>query len=120
VSRGIVVPETADTCFAFSGIARPEQFFTQLGTAGVRVTGTRAFRDHHAYTASDVELLFKLGQEAGAAAFVTTEKDAVNLGKYAERLRPMHVVTVKMSFAADSVSAIDKVCAVMRGESVVA
>ena len=113
VSRGIVVPDTTDTCFAFSGIARPERFFTQLGTAGVRVSGTRAFRDHHAYTASDVELLCKLGQEAGAPAFVTTEKDAVNLGKYANRLRPLHVVAVKMSFAAESVSAIDQVCAVM-------
>ena len=52
------------------------------------------------YTATDVELLFKLGQEAGATAFLTTEKDAVNLGDYAERLRPLHVVPVRMELDA--------------------
>jgi tetraacyldisaccharide 4'-kinase len=98
VLRGIVRPETTDLCFAFCGIARPTHFFTELGTAGVRVVGTHAFRDHHFYTASDVEFLFKLGQEAGATAFVTTEKDAVNLSGYAQRLRPLHVVPVRMEF----------------------
>ncbi len=52
------------------------------GKAGVRLAGTREFRDHHAYTAADVRLLLRLRQQAGATAFVTTEKDAVNLGDY--------------------------------------
>ena len=98
VLRGIVAPETAELCFAFCGIARPTNFFTELGQAGLRVVGTHEFRDHHAYTATDVELLFKLGQEVGATAFVTTEKDAVNLGEFAERLHPLHVVPVRMEF----------------------
>jgi tetraacyldisaccharide 4'-kinase len=98
VSRSILAPETQDTCFAFCGIARPENFFTELGKAGVRVVGTRAFRDHHAYSATDVESLFKGGQESGATAFITTEKDAVNLGDNISRLRPLHVVRVRMQF----------------------
>jgi len=98
VSRGIVPPETQDACFAFCAIARPDNFFTELGKTGFRVAGTRAFRDHHAYAARDVELLFKLGQESGATAFVTTEKDAVNLGDNIDRLRPLHVVRVRMQF----------------------
>jgi tetraacyldisaccharide 4'-kinase len=98
VMRSVVPPETQEPCFAFCGIARPANFFTDLGGAGVKVTGTHAFRDHHVYTATDVELLFKLGQEAGATAFVTTEKDAVNLGEFSGRLRPLYVVPVRMQF----------------------
>ncbi len=97
-TRSIVPPETKEPCFAFCGIARPSNFFTDLGKAGVHVVGTQAFRDHHAYTSTDVELLFKRGQEAGATAFITTEKDAANLGENVDRLRPLHVVPVNMQF----------------------
>lgn len=114
VRRGIVPPETREACFAFCGIARPEGFFSDLGKAGVRVTGTRAFRDHHAYTSQDVEVLYRQGQQSGATAFITTEKDAVNLGEFAERLRPLNVVVVKMEFAGGAASAIEQICAVLR------
>jgi tetraacyldisaccharide 4'-kinase len=117
VTRSIVPPETKEPRFAFCGIARPENFFTALGLAGVRVTGTRVFRDHHRYNEQDVEALYRQGQQSGASAFVTTEKDEINLGPHAERLRPLHVVPVKMEFAADSGSATERICAVMRGES---
>jgi tetraacyldisaccharide 4'-kinase len=115
VSRSIVAPETKDACFAFCGIARPENFFTGLGDTGVRVAGTRAFPDHHAYTARDVESLFKLGQESGATAFITTEKDAVNLGANINRLRPLHVVPVRMQFenAAETVAGVDAAATVV-------
>ncbi|MFZ1135442.1 MAG: tetraacyldisaccharide 4'-kinase [Candidatus Korobacteraceae bacterium] len=98
VSRGVVPPETREHCFAFCGIARPQNFYNDLAEEGVRVVGTRSFRDHHAYSATDVESLFKLGQEAGATAFITTEKDAVNLGEHKDRLRPLHVAPVRMEF----------------------
>ena len=98
VARDIVPPQTKNACFAFCGIARPENFFTALATAGVRVIGTRAFRDHHAYTAQDVEGLYRQGQQSGATAFVTTEKDAVNLGGFVQQLQPLHVVVVTMRF----------------------
>jgi tetraacyldisaccharide 4'-kinase len=117
VTRGILPPETKEPCFAFCGIARPENFFTELGNSGMKVTGTRAFRDHHAYTAQDVEALYRQGQQSGATAFVTTEKDAVNLGEYAQRLRPLHVVAVKMEFQPEPASAVDTVCALMRGRN---
>lgn len=98
VARGIVPPQTKDACFAFCGIARPENLFTSLATAGVRVIGNRAFPDHHAYTPQDVEALYRQAQQAGATAFVTTEKDAVNLGSFAQQLQPLHVVVVSMRF----------------------
>ncbi len=100
VARGICVPETADACFAFCGIARPQGFFSDLGGTQVRVVGTRVFRDHHPYTAMDVESLFKSAQDAGATAFITTEKDAINLGQSrrtaasAPRCRGAHAVRI--------------------------
>jgi tetraacyldisaccharide 4'-kinase len=120
VLRGIVAPETSDLCFAFCGIARPTNFFTDLGKAGVRVVGTRAFRDHHAYTAADVELLFKLGQEAAATAFITTEKDVVNLGPTVDRLRPLYVVPVRLEFepsARDEESPADLIAAFLQRQA---
>jgi tetraacyldisaccharide 4'-kinase len=117
VTRDIVPPQTEEPCFAFCGIARPENFFIALGVAGVRVTGTRAFRDHHRYTAQDVEALYRQGQQSGATAFVTTGKDEINLGQHAERLRPLHVLPVRMKFASAEEPAWDRICAVTRGES---
>jgi len=117
VSRSIVPPEFKEPCFAFCGIARPESFFSALGVAGLRVTGTRAFRDHHAYTAQDVEALYRHGQQSGATAFVTTGKDEVNLGEHAARLRPLHVIPLRMQFASGGEPAWERICAVMRGET---
>lgn len=97
VRRDIVVPpELAGGCFAFCGIARPENFFEQLQAAGVELVGKRSFRDHHAYTASDVRQLLGLRRLYGASAFVTTEKDAINLQSHVAALAPLHVASVRM------------------------
>src|SRR5271157_2080389 len=96
VRRDIVPPKTLDPCFAFCGIARPENFFAQLQAAQVALAGTRSFRDHHRYTDADVRDLQRLRQQAGASAFVTTEKDAVNLGPRLPALEPVRVVPVLM------------------------
>lgn len=98
VLRGIVPPETADTCFAFCGIARPQNFFADLRKAGSRLAGVREFADHHSYSATDVELLLRLRQQSGATAFITTEKDEVNLGGHLRQMEPVHVVSVRMQF----------------------
>jgi tetraacyldisaccharide 4'-kinase len=116
VSRGIVPLQTTEVCLAFCGIARPKSFFTDLAESGLKVVGTREFRDHHRYHAADVESLFKQAEESGATAFVTTEKDAVNLGEHATRLHPLHVVPVQMRFepTARGVTPIDQLCAAIQ------
>ncbi|HEX8812726.1 MAG TPA: tetraacyldisaccharide 4'-kinase, partial [Terracidiphilus sp.] len=96
VRRDIVAPETPEPWFAFCGIARPENFFAQLQAAGVVLAGTRSFRDHHHYTDVDVRDLQRLRRNAAAPAFLTTEKDAVNLGAHLEALHPICVVPVRM------------------------
>jgi tetraacyldisaccharide 4'-kinase len=94
--RDIVPPETLEPCFAFCGIARPQAFFAQLQAAQVVVAGTRSFPDHHRYSDEEVRELLRLRQQSGAPAFVTTEKDAVNLATHLQALEPIHTVPVRM------------------------
>ncbi len=96
VRRQIILPKIEEPCVAFCGIAKPEQFFAQLRAAGVTLAATRHFRDHHSYRNADVRMLLKLRQRSRAAAFVTTEKDIVNLGEQLPLLRPLHVAFVQM------------------------
>ncbi len=110
VRRDIVPPETQEPCFVFCGIARPENFFTQLQAARLVLGGTRSFRDHHCYTENDVRDLQRLRQQVGAQAFVTTEKDAVNLGANLRALQPIHVVPVRMKLE-DADAALDAMLA---------
>lgn len=76
---------------AFCAIARPKRFFDDLGSAGIDVAAEVAFRDHHAYTIADLAYLTTKAQQSQANAFVTTEKDFINLGPLAERVCPLHV-----------------------------
>jgi tetraacyldisaccharide 4'-kinase len=97
VHRDLVPLETRGPCFAFCGIARPTNFFTQLEAAQVLLAGKHSFRDHHRYTDDDVRELQRLRRQAAALAFVTTEKDAVNLGTRLQALEPIHIAQVRMT-----------------------
>jgi tetraacyldisaccharide 4'-kinase len=81
LQRKMEVPAVDGPVSAFCGIARPDQFFAGLESAGMQLVARAAFPDHHPYTASDVEGLLAKASTAGAEAFVTTEKDLVRLGK---------------------------------------
>jgi tetraacyldisaccharide-1-P 4'-kinase len=48
----------------------------------------------------------KLRQQSEAETFVTTEKDAINLGGYLNSLQPLTVIPVKMELA-DADNAVD-------------
>jgi len=65
--------------YAFAGIARPNRFFEDLKNAGLVLAGSRNFPDHHVYGPADLRRLEREAQAAGAAALVTTEKDAVRI-----------------------------------------
>lgn len=104
--RGIETQNVPARPVVFCGIARPQNFLLQLRAAGVEVVAEAFFRDHHAYTEKDVRDLLQLAQRSEAGGFVTTEKDAVNLGGYLAALAPLAVVPVKMEFA-DAANVLD-------------
>jgi tetraacyldisaccharide 4'-kinase len=108
VRRGIVTDDISQQVrsrpVVFCGIARPRNFLLQLRAAGVDPVAEALFRDHHAYTEKDVRDLLQLRQRSEATGFITTEKDAVNLGPYLAVLAPLAVVPVTMQLAdADNV-----------------
>jgi tetraacyldisaccharide 4'-kinase len=96
VRRGIDARNVPPRAVAFCGIARPQNFFVQLRKANVEIAAEAAFRDHRAYTDKDIRELLQLRARSEAGGFVTTEKDAVNLGPYFSALEPLAVVPVKM------------------------
>jgi tetraacyldisaccharide 4'-kinase len=80
----------------FCGIARPQAFLDQLKTAGIVLSAFKAFRDHHSYSATDVKELLTLHDRHKADGFVTTEKDAINLGGGLAQLGRVAVAKVVM------------------------
>jgi tetraacyldisaccharide 4'-kinase len=106
VRRGITPQNVPPRPVVFCGIARPQNFLLQLRAAGIDPVAEAFFRDHHAYTEKDVQDLLQLQQRSEAGSFVTTEKDAVNLGEYLAALAPLAVVPVKMELA-DAANAVD-------------
>ena len=97
VRRGIVPGVKFPTRpVVFCGIVRPKNFILQLRTAGVEPAAEAIYRDHQAYSEKDIRDLLDLQQRSEADGFVTTEKDAVNLGGFLSALQPLAVVPVKM------------------------
>jgi len=104
--RGIVPGNVPLRPVVFCGIARPQNFVLQLRAAKVDPVAQAFYRDHHAYSDQDIRELLELKQRSQAGGFVTTEKDAVNLGGYLSALAPLSVVLVKMELS-DAANAVD-------------
>jgi tetraacyldisaccharide 4'-kinase len=106
VRRGIAPRNIPPRPVVFCGIARPQNFVLQLRTAGIEPIAEAFYRDHHPYSEKDIRELLALKQRSEAGGFVTTEKDAVNLGAYLSALDPLAVVPVKMELA-EAANAVD-------------
>ncbi len=110
VRRGITLPRGADAVpprpVVFCGIARPQNFILQLRAANIEPMAEAFYRDHYAYSEKDIRELLVLKQKSEGGGFITTEKDAVNLGPYLSALEPLCVVPVRMELA-DAANALD-------------
>ena len=85
--------------FAFCGLGNPDAFFRDLGNWGLAICGQAIFSDHHGYTQRDVLAIKQAGKRAGAVAFVTTEKDAQNLGSAMFEDAPLYVAVIDLAVA---------------------
>jgi tetraacyldisaccharide 4'-kinase len=64
---------------AFCGIGNPRAFFSDLALWGFTVVSEKIWRDHHIYSAHEInEMMLEAGR-IKAVALLTTEKDAMNL-----------------------------------------
>lgn len=85
------VPGTGEPVLALAAVARPSRFFEALEETAVDVRARLAFRDHHPYTAEDVERIRTAARDCGASWVVTTEKDLV-------RLRPLGALPFRLAW----------------------
>jgi tetraacyldisaccharide 4'-kinase len=91
IERNVVIPELKQPVIAFCGIARPQRFFSALRKGGMDVREEIVLRDHHRYTSDDVARLAAAQARHPGSRLITTEKDAVNIGAHAAKLKPMVV-----------------------------
>ncbi len=108
VRRGIRPQNVPPRPIVFCGIARPQNFVLQLRAANIDPVAEAFYRDHHAYSEKDVRELLELKDRSEAGGFVTTEKDAVNLGPYLSAFEPLSVVPVRMELA-DAANVLDTI-----------
>jgi tetraacyldisaccharide 4'-kinase len=80
---------------AFCGLGNPNAFFQQLREEGFDLRHTEAFRDHHKYSQTDIDVVSRRAADAGAQALITTAKDAVKLRTMRFTL-PCYVVEIEM------------------------
>ncbi len=108
VRRTISFADPPSRAVVFCGIARPQQFVEQLGAAGIELAARKFYRDHHAYTETDLRDLLNLRDRTHAGGFITTEKDAINLGPHVHQLEPLTIARVVMELqqAADALDTI--------------
>ncbi len=97
IERTLVLPNLPSAPVVFCGIARPEQFFAQVRAAGIAPAAEIEFRDHHSYDRSDVERLVAMRVKLSAGGFLTTEKDAVNLGSFQADLKPFAIAALSLT-----------------------
>ena len=83
---------------AFSGIAHPARFVGDLQKLSMRVVWQRGFPDHHRYTLADLATINTAAAQAGAAALVTTEKDAANLTPELIRTAALPLYAARLAF----------------------
>jgi tetraacyldisaccharide 4'-kinase len=85
--------------FAFCGIGNARAFFDDVRRWGFVVAGERSFRDHHCYSAADLQALERAAVSAGADAMICTEKDVFNLRDAGVGRLPVYACRIGLALA---------------------
>jgi len=113
VTRALHLEAPPQRPVAFAAIGRPQNFFLQLRALTIKPAAEVPFRDHRRYTQSDIDRLLRIAQSKHADGFITTEKDAINLGSLADQLSPLSIV--KLDLAIDNPdSVLDTILATLK------
>jgi tetraacyldisaccharide 4'-kinase len=88
--------------FAFCGLGNPDAFLRDLRNWGLAICGQKMFRDHHRYNARDISAIKQAGKQAGANAFVTTEKDAQNFSALNFGDAPVYISVIDLAVSPEA------------------
>lgn len=80
---------------AVSSIAEPDGFHEMVRSGAHGVVECMAFPDHHEFRPDDVR---RIVERAGSRSVVTTEKDAVKLGRFSEELPRTYVLRLQVTW----------------------
>ena len=95
---------------AFCGLGNPQGFRRTLEKMGINPVDWIEFDDHHRYTPAELRLIAGQMQACGAAAILTTEKDAVNLcDKCDDLIAPLPLYWLKIGMRFDDEEALLRV-----------
>lgn len=98
---------------AFSGIAVPEGFEAFLRDHGASIRYNRRFLDHHWFSGRELESISRNAKEMEVDFLVTTEKDAVRIGKDVDFGLPIYFLRLEIGLlkgASDFEEAVARVC----------
>jgi len=84
--------------YAFSGIAKNDDFRRTIAELGCELVGFSAFPDHHRYSDKDFELISRSAKAAKADILVTTEKDEVRIPHKFRFPLDLAVIGIEISF----------------------
>ena len=98
-SPGQVDNPRAMKWFAFCGIGNPVAFVSDLHEWGIKIRGSRFFRDHHRYSQDAIDGMAREAAAEGADALVCTEKDYFNMSAVKEF--PRDIAYCRMSLQID-------------------
>ena len=101
------------TITAVSGIAAPEGFENELERLGAKILIKERFADHHRYSQRELSEIVNRSVKAGAAAVITTEKDAVRFPKLERHDVPVFFLRVDIELLSgkeDFNACISRIC----------
>ncbi len=108
---GAPAPPPEGPVLVVGSVARPESVRALLEETGVSCMDVLAFPDHHPYREGDVEEILR---RARGRMVVTTEKDAVKLDVFRDRLPSARVLTLRVEAgSARGPSALEAVTAML-------
>lgn len=87
---------------AFSGIAQPARFFTDLQQQQFQLVHKQSFPDHHRYSVAELAAFLQQAAAQQAAAVLTTEKDAANLPSEILSQSQLPIYAAQLQFKIDN------------------
>jgi len=72
--------------FVFAGIGDTKSLIESIKKLGVKISGTKFFKDHHIYNKTDLKNIDREAKKVNAKYLITTEKDWVKTQSFITNL----------------------------------
>lgn len=101
---------------ALSAIANPSSFITLLSSLDCTLVSEVSFPDHYSYAAKDMEGVEEKAKAAGAEFIVTTEKDAVKIERFKDKMvMPIYYLEIGLNMNGNEERFINAILAGIQG-----